>query len=168
MDEELQENLTRRCHELAGELVARASALNRTVSTAESCTAGMVSSCIASISGASSVLMGGAATYTEEIKERVLGVSPDTLARCTAVSHETAREMADGSRRLFCSDAAVSVTGYAGPGGGTSADPVGTVYLGLSTASGTTSECRHFEGSRACVRLAATARALELLLGTLV
>ena len=156
-----------RAERLAGELVHEASARGVTVSTAESCTAGMVASAIADVPGASEVLRGGAVTYCDEVKHRVLGVSEQTLALHTAVSPQTAREMATGSRALFSSDVAVSLTGYAGPGGGTEKDPAGTVYLGLASDAGVSAERCSFDGGRNEVRMAATCRALELLLGCL-
>ena len=116
--------------ELARDLVEHASARGVTVSTAESLTAGMIASTIADIPGASAVLRGGAVTYCDEIKHRVLGVEQETLDRFSAVSHQTAREMATGSLDLYQSDIAVSATGYAGPGGGTEQDPAGTFYIG--------------------------------------
>lgn len=149
---------------LAAELVAAATAAGKTVATAESCTAGMVASSIGAVPGASAVLRGGAVTYCDAIKHKVLGVSEETLSLHTAVSRQTAAEMAEGARRLYDADAAVSLTGYAGPDGGTDDDPAGTVYIGLSTAAGTTVERRSFEGDRNEVRTAAAARALELLL----
>ena len=103
--------------DLARALVEGACAAGLTVATAESCTAGMVASLIADVPGASEVLRGGAVTYCDEIKHRVLGVSSETLERYTAVSPQTAREMALGARSLFSTDMAVSLTGYAGPAG---------------------------------------------------
>ncbi len=94
--------------ELARDIVERASARGVTVSTAESLTAGMIASTIADIPGASAVLRGGAVTYCDEIKHRVLGVEQETLDRFSAVSHQTAREMAAGSLELYQSDIAVS------------------------------------------------------------
>lgn len=133
------------------------------VSTAESCTAGMVAAAIGDVPGASSVLLGGAVTYCDEIKHRVLGVSVKTLCDFTAVSCETAREMALGSRKLFESDWAVSLTGYAGPGGGTQQDPVGCVYIGIAGTEALCAERFVFEGDRAAVRKQASIKALELL-----
>lgn len=153
--------------DLAAELVHRASQAGLTVATAESCTAGMVASTIADIPGSSAVLRGGAVTYCDEIKHRVLGVASETLVEHTAVSHETAGEMAAGARRLFGSDLAVSLTGYAGPGGGTPEDPAGTVYIGLASAGGVQTLRCTFPGERNVVRRAAAARALELLLESL-
>lgn len=157
-------DLHERADSLARELVSRAGEAGLTVSTAESCTAGMVASLIADVPGASEVLRGGAVTYCDDIKHRVLGVSAATLAAHTAVSRQTAAEMAEGSRALFQADAAVSLTGYAGPGGGTVDDPAGTVYLGCCFDGVTRVERRVFEGGRNDVRLAAAVRALELLL----
>ena len=150
--------------ELARSLVREAQARGVTVATAESLTAGLVAATIASIPGASAVLNGGAATYTDAIKHRVLGVSKDTLATYTAVSKQTACEMARGARELFEADIAVSLTGYAGPDGGTEDDPVGTVYVGLATSHVDTARRAVFEGSRNEVRDAATCFALELML----
>lgn len=153
--------------ELARDIVERASARGVTVSTAESLTAGMIASTIADIPGASAVLRGGAVTYCDEIKHRVLGVEQETLDRFSAVSHQTAREMAAGSLDLYQSDVAVSATGYAGPGGGTGQDPAGTFYIGWAyrAADGgatvvESARC-HYEGDRSCVRAYAVAEALE-------
>lgn len=150
--------------DVARELVALCTERSLTVATAESLTAGLTSSIIASIPGASSVLRGGAATYTNDIKHRVLGVSEETLATWTAVSSQTACEMAAGARDLFQSDVAVSLTGYAGPDGGEDGTPAGTVYLGIADAAGVTAERHTFPGGRNEVRLQAARRALELLL----
>ena len=137
-----------------------------TVSTAESLTAGMIASTIADIPGASAVLRGGAVTYCDEIKHRVLGVKQETLDHYTAVSYQTAREMAAGSLELYQSDIAVSATGYAGPGGGTEDDPAGTFYIGWAYRSADggvpvvdSIRC-HYEGDRSCVRAHAVAEAL--------
>lgn len=153
--------------ELARDIVERASALGVTVSTAESLTAGLIASTIADIPGASAVLRGGAVTYCDEIKHGVLGVSRETLDCYTAVSFQTAREMASGSLRLFQSDIAVSATGYAGPGGGTDVDPAGTFYIGWACRTfdgdvpvADSTRCT-FEGDRSYVRACAVAEALE-------
>ena len=152
--------------DLARDIVERASVCDVTVSTAESLTAGMIASTIADIPGASAVLRGGAVTYCDEIKHRVLGVDQETLDRYTAVSYQTAREMAAGSLELYQSDIAVSATGYAGPGGGTEDDPAGTFYIGWAyrTTDGgapvvDSIRC-HYEGDRSCVRAYAVAEAL--------
>lgn len=153
-----------RAFEDATRLVRMATERNLTVSTAESCTAGLVSATVASVPGASAVLRGGAVTYLDEIKSRVLHVSRETLARCTAVSAPCAREMAIGSRGLFGSDCAVSVTGFAGPGGGTDSDPVGTVYFAVATEGSVRDVREVFPGNRDEVRWQATCRAISLLL----
>ena len=147
--------------ELARDIVEHASARGVTVSTAESLTAGMIASTIADIPGASAVLRGGAVTYCDEIKHRVLGVEQETLDRFSAVSHQTAREMAAGSLDLYQSDIAVSATGYAGPGGGTEQDPAGTFYIGWAYRAVVESARCHYEGDRSCVRAHAVAEALE-------
>ena len=151
---------------LARDIVERASARGVTVSTAESLTAGMIASTIADIPGASAVLRGGAVTYCDEIKHRVLGVEQETLDRFSAVSHQTARKMAVGSLDLYQSDIAVSATGYAGPGGGTEQDPAGTFYIGWAYravdggAPVVESARCHYEGDRSCVRAHAVSEAL--------
>lgn len=148
----------------AAELVERAQAHNLTVSCAESLTAGMTASAIAGIPGASLVLRGGAVTYCDEIKHRVLGVREETLAAHTAVSEETAREMAAGARKLFSSDVAVSLTGYAGPDGGAPGNPAGTVYIATCDKLGVEVVRLHFSGTRNEVRLQAATKALEALI----
>ncbi len=102
-----------------------------TLAAAESCTGGLVSKRITDVSGSSAVFLGGAVTYANSVKERVLGVKAETLASFGAVSPETAEEMARGVCLLTGADIGVSLTGIAGPGGGTAEKPVGLVYLGL-------------------------------------
>lgn len=103
-----------------------------TVSTAESCTGGLMGKRLTDISGSSACFLGGAVTYSNEMKMKVLGVSPKTLESFGAVSAETAMEMARGVRKLTGADIGISTTGVAGPGGGSDKKPVGTVYIGLS------------------------------------
>lgn len=155
-------------HDLSSRLVSCAREAGKTVATAESCTAGLVASSVADIPGASEVLRGGAVTYTDDVKHRVLGVSAKTLELHTAVSRETALEMATGARRLFESDVAVSLTGYAGPGGGTDEDPAGTVYIGLASKRGVDAWRYSFDGGRNEVRASACAKALQLLIDAIV
>lgn len=149
---------------LAHKLITAAILAKCTVSCAESLTAGMTASALAGIPGASAVLRGGAVTYCDEIKHKVLGVKEDTLARYTAVSEEAAREMSEGARELFESDIAVSLTGYAGPDGGDLGKLAGTVYISTSTNVATKCVRCQFEGTRNEVRLQAAAKALELML----
>lgn len=100
-----------------------------TLSTAESCTGGMVSQTVTSVSGASAVFKGGVCSYTEEMKMKLLGVSRQTLERYTVYSAQVASEMSLGVMKLTGSDAAIGVTGIAGPSGGSKEKPVGTVYV---------------------------------------
>ncbi len=102
------------------------------IATAESCTGGLVSSMITSVSGASEVFDCGVCSYSNRIKHQLLGVKDETLSTFGAVSEETAKEMAAGVRRLSSSDIGISTTGIAGPTGGTTEKPVGLVYVGVS------------------------------------
>lgn len=150
--------------ELARRLVERATERGATVCTAESCTAGLVAALIAEVPGASAVLRGGAVTYCDEVKQRVLGVDAAMLARETAVSRSCAAQMACGARSLIGADVAVSLTGYAGPDGGTAADPAGTVYIGLADGEGVEVRRCSFDGGRNEVRRAAARAALAWML----
>lgn len=107
-------------------------AQHKTLSTAESCTGGLVAAALTEVSGVSAVFKGGVVSYWTEVKGSVLGVSPETLARDGAVAPTTAREMALGAARLLGSDWAVSVTGVAGPSRDERGNAVGCVYVGLS------------------------------------
>ena len=107
-----------------------------TVAVAESCTGGLIAKRITDISGCSDVFMGGCVTYTNEVKQKLLGVSAETLVRYGAVSEQTAAEMARGVRERLGADVGVSATGVAGPTGGSDETPVGTVFIGVSTKSG--------------------------------
>lgn len=147
----------------AEELVALLRTKGMTCATAESCTGGGVGSAITAVPGSSAVFVGGVISYANAVKERVLGVAPETLATVGAVSAETAAQMAAGARRLLQSDLAVAVTGIAGPDGGSDAKPVGLVWFGLATAAGVRTEQRRFGGDRAQVRAQAVSHALGLL-----
>ena len=109
---------------------------------AESCTGGLLAHRITNISGASEFFCGGVVPYSYEAKVSVLGVSWDTLNKAGAVSEETVREMARGTRKLFAADIAVSISGIAGPSGGTPDKPVGTTWIGLCAQEG--EWARHF------------------------
>lgn len=150
--------------ELSKNLVLLCAEKGLTVSTAESCTAGLVAARIADVSGASACLKGGAVTYCDEAKQAILGVASSTLKLFSAVSRQTALEMATGSRQIYGADIAVSTTGYAGPGGGTDSDPAGTVYIGISSRLGHDAWRCSFAGDRQRVRLEAAKFALEKLL----
>src|SRR5581483_10970149 len=102
------------------------------ISLAESCTGGLVSKRLTDVAGSSSYIKLNVVTYANEAKEKVLGVSPQTLETHGAVSEQCAQEMCEGMRRLSNCDIAVSITGIAGPDGGTPEKPVGLVYVGLA------------------------------------
>lgn len=131
-----------------------------TLSAAESCTGGLIGKLMTDAPGSSVYFRGSAVTYWNSAKERILGVSAETLTAHTAVSRETAREMADGSRFLYGADIAVSTTGYAGPGRGERGEPEGLVYIGVSGWDGTEVHEEHFLGSRKSVRYGAAEKAL--------
>ena len=133
------------------------------VTTAESCTGGLISGTLVNAAGASAVLNEGYVTYSNEAKERLLGVSHETLETYGAVSEQTAHEMAEGAAKAANADAALSATGIAGPGGGTEEKPVGLVYIGCYLNGKTTvKECR-WNGSRMENRLDTVKAALEML-----
>lgn len=135
----------------------------KTIALAESCTGGLVSSMITDVPGASEYFLGSVVSYANAAKEGLLGVTEATLAGHGAVSAEAAREMALGARVRFGSDIAVSVTGIAGPDGGSPEKPVGTVYFALASREGASiGKKRLFVGDRTVVRRAASVQALEL------
>ncbi len=121
---------------LAGEIGAKLRAANLICATAESCTGGLIGHLITENAGSSDYFDGGAIVYSYDAKERVLGVDHETLMTVGAVSKEVARQMAQGALQLYGADIAVSVTGVAGPGGGTPEKPTGTVYIHLSAVDG--------------------------------
>ena len=135
-----------------------------TLATAESCTGGMLGERMTAIAGSSAVYLGGAVTYTNEQKINLLGVSAKTIDSFTEVSEQCACEMADGARKLLGADVAISTTGYAGPGGGTAENPVGTVYVAVSTEKATRAVRLSYSGrkSRDYIRTAAASRAFLL------
>lgn len=123
-----------------------------TLAAAESVTGGHLAHKICSVPGASAVFLGSVVAYHKTCKETLLGVDADSLKQHSAVSEQVAQEMAEGARARTGADLALSCTGYAGPGGGTEADPVGTVYLGFSTPEKTTVRRISLPGSRNLVR----------------
>lgn len=133
------------------------------VTTVESCTAGLLSAALVNVAGASHVFSKGFVTYSDEAKHDLVGVSLETLEKFTAVSEETAREMALGGAKAAGAQAALSVTGIAGPGGGTKEQPVGLVYIGCSILGKAVVERHIFSGNRKEVRDQAVQAALELL-----
>lgn len=136
----------------------------RTLATAESCTGGGIGAALTAIPGSSQVYKGGVISYTNEIKIHQLNVDPELLEREGAVAASVAEAMAEGVRKSFNTDIAVSVTGLAGPGGDEFGNPVGTVFIGYADAKKTLSRKYHFDGDRDFVRTEAVKTALCLLL----
>ncbi len=147
----------------AENLVALLRARGLTCATAESCTGGGVGSAITSVPGSSAVFSGGVISYSNEVKNRVLGVSQETLNTVGAVSSETAIQMARGARELLRADIAVSITGIAGPDGGSEEKPVGLVWFGIASEAGERAEKAIFRGDRARIREQAVIHALGML-----
>ena len=145
------------------ELVATLRAAGATVSTAESCTGGLVAARITSVSGASEAFKYGAVTYCNEAKNKILGVEKETLETLGAVSAKTAAEMAAGVRKIMNAEIGVSVTGLAGPNGG-EGKPVGLVFVAVSSDKYSEVTENHFSGDRISVRNQAADKALELAL----
>ena len=145
------------------ELVAALRAAAASVSTAESCTGGLVAARITSVSGASEAFKYGAVTYCNEAKNKILGVKKETLDSFGAVSAETAAEMAAGVRKIMNAEIGVSVTGLAGPNGG-EGKPVGLVYVAVNSDNYSEVTENHFSGDRISVRNQAADKALELAL----
>lgn len=139
------------------------------ISTAESLTGGMISKFITSVPGASEVFELGVCSYSNRIKNKVLGVRNETLAEYTAVSKQTAEEMSQGIKNLSGSDIAVAVTGVAGPGGGTDESPVGTVFVSVRFKDKCQTEnlslYKRYESlGREDIRLLTTKEAFEMIL----
>lgn len=134
-----------------------------TVTFAESCTGGLLCGAFVDCAGASDCLKESFVTYANEAKEQMLGVKSETLARCGAVSGECAREMALGAARAAGADWAVSVTGIAGPGGGTAEKPVGTVWIGVAHGGAAQAREYHFRGQRQWIRKLSVVNALNQL-----
>lgn len=136
----------------------------RTLATAESCTGGGIGAALTAVPGSSKVFKGGIISYTNEIKQNLLGVPADLLETKGAVSAPVAEAMAQGARKALTSDIAVSVTGLAGPDGDDFGNPVGTVFIGYADDGKTLSREYHFSGSREDVRNSAICEALKLIL----
>ena len=148
---------------VAEKLVALLKAQGLTCATAESCTGGGVGAAITAVAGSSAVFAGGVISYANEVKRDVLGVKAETLATAGAVSSETAAQMAEGVRKLLKTDLAVSLTGIAGPDGGSDEKPVGLVWFALATKDGVRTEKAIFPGERASIREQAVVHALGML-----
>jgi nicotinamide-nucleotide amidase len=155
--------------ELVGRLAAGLLARRLTVATAESCTGGWVARCLTDRPGSSGWFGYGLVTYSNEAKVRLLGVDPGVLAAEGAVSETVARQMAAGLRRLSGADLTVAITGIAGPGGGSTGKPVGTVWFGWEGPGPTVPAAVrwHLHGSREAVRRQSVAIALAGLVARL-
>ncbi|MDF3075706.1 MAG: hypothetical protein K0S54_3373 [Alphaproteobacteria bacterium] len=154
--------------ELVSELLAACQQRKLMLVTAESCTGGMVAAELTAVAGSSAVYERGFVTYSNEAKTEILGVSEALIAKYGAVSEPVARAMAEGAIAHSRADLAVSITGIAGPGGGTKDKPVGLVHFATARRDGATlAERRVFPGDRDAIRLAAVAVALRLIVGRL-
>ena len=145
------------------EVVALLKKKHLKVTFAESCTGGMLAARLVNVSGASEVFDSAVVTYSNEAKTKLLGVNKGTLEVFGAVSSQTAEEMAIGASHRLEADVAVSVTGIAGPGGGTDKKPVGLVYMACNVLGNVTVKECHFTGERFEVRTAAVEAALQLI-----
>lgn len=148
---------------VAENLVELLKARGMTCATAESCTGGGVGSAITAVPGSSAVFWGGIISYDNSVKQNVLGVPEEVLKTVGAVSSECAAAMAEGARKLLKTDLAVSLTGIAGPDGGSAEKPVGLVWFGLATSTGVRTEKAIFRGDRAGIRANAVIHALGML-----
>jgi nicotinamide-nucleotide amidase len=154
--------------ELAKDVLTAAKAQKKRIVTAESCTGGLIGGCLTANAGSSEVIDGGFITYSDESKSRFLGVPRDAIASHGAVSDIVASAMAEGALAQAQADIAVSVTGIAGPDGGSKEKPVGLVYMALARTGTDALVKRYiFAGTRTDIRRAAVGAALELLLGSL-
>ena len=156
---EEQQNMT-----LAEEVVKLLEKDSLTVTTAESCTGGLVAARLVDVPGVSEVFKQGFITYSNKAKRKLLNVKKTTLKELGAVSEKTAREMARGAVFASGADAAIATTGIAGPDGGTEDKPVGLVYIACAGSKKTLVKECHFSGGRQSVRRQATEMVLQLLL----
>lgn len=139
-----------------------------TICTAESCTGGLIAHRLTNIPGSSDYVLGGVVAYANRVKQSLLHVRQGTLIAYGAVSEQTASEMAVGARELFGADIAVSVTGIAGPDGGSAEKPVGLTYIGLAGPNDLLVIQRHvWEGDREAVKNASAGAALQMVLDAL-
>ena len=136
----------------------------KTLVTAESCTGGGIGAALTAIPGSSAVYKGGVISYTNGVKENILGVDHNLLEEYGAVSAPVAKAMAEGARRILNADIAVSVTGLAGPDGDDRGNPVGMVFIGYCDARKTLAKEYHFSGDREEIRKQAVCTALQLVL----
>lgn len=149
--------------DFAGGVLSTLRASGHTVAVAESCTGGLVSALLSAPAGASEVLRAGAVVYTEAAKTNVAGVPPDLIETHGVVSSEVAVSLAEGIRARWSTSHGLSITGWAGPSGGTERDPVGTVYIAVAGPGGTQVVRKSFVGDRERVRNLAAAHVVDLL-----
>jgi nicotinamide-nucleotide amidase len=152
---------------LVTELATKLLALGWSMTTAESCTGGMIAAACTDLSGSSNWFERGWVTYSNAAKITELGVPAQLIAEHGAVSEPVARAMAAGALQHAPAQVSVAVTGVAGPTGGSADKPVGTVWFGWATPAGVVSEVQHFSGNRAAVRAATVQHALKRLLALL-
>jgi nicotinamide-nucleotide amidase len=148
-------------HQLAIRVGNRLREARLMLSTAESCTGGLIAGAITDISGSSGWFERGFVTYSNQSKTEMIGVPPELIERHGAVSEAVARAMAEGALRNSRAQISLSVTGVAGPGGGTQAKPVGTVSFGWSDRIKTTCQTMHLKGDRRQIRIQTAAHALR-------
>ena len=134
-----------------------------TIAVAESCTGGLISSSLTDIPGSSGYMAGGVIVYSNRAKTRLLSVPADVILKYGAVSEQTALAMARNVRRLFKTDIGLSVTGVAGPGGGSALKPVGTVFISISLKNQAYFKKFHFRGTRRKIKKRSQYAAFELL-----
>jgi nicotinamide-nucleotide amidase len=165
---EIETLLGARIYSRAGETIEeivgqRLKEKNATISVAESCTGGLVAERITRVAGSSAYFNGGFLVYNNRIKANLLGIDPRLIEEHTEVSEPVAGAMADAAREKTGSTYAISMTGYAGPDGGTETNPVGTVFIGLAAPEGTDVRRVQFFGDRARIRTLASNTALDWL-----
>ena len=161
MARKIQSTIREPLEKQTGELLSQ---LGWTVAVAESCTGGLLGHRITNVSGSSAYFQGGVISYSSEAKEQILGVPHEILVKHGTVSKETALAMAQGARRLFGTDIALSLTGIAGPTGGTPEKPVGLVYIALAAEGVDLWEKHIWQGEREENKRQSTEAALQLLL----
>jgi len=156
-------------YRLAERVISIAREYDLSISTAESCTGGGIGAALTAISGASKIYRGGIVSYSNDVKINLLNVPRDVIEKHGAVSQQTAKAMADGALNILSTDLAISVTGIAGPTGGSIDKPVGTVWIGLAQKGHATKAiCFSFtDEGRESIRINATIQSLKTLYETL-
>jgi nicotinamide-nucleotide amidase len=152
---------------IEGSVVRLLTERKQTLALAESCTGGTIADRVTNVPGASAIFLGGVVAYSNDVKQKFLGVRVETLKQHGAVSEAVAREMAEGAREKFGADFAIAVTGIAGPDGGTEDKPVGTVFIALAGAFGTVVELKLNCFWREKFKETTARQALEMLLSRL-